>query len=309
MADALKNFAYGTVLTAPSPATSGTSLVLNSGQGANFAVGNAVCWPSGVQPTSANAEIVRVTAISTDTLTITRAQESTTAQSIAVGWQVQQGVTAGLLAEYAPLSGATFTGAVTVPDLVASGLTGATSASRYVGATASGSPTSGTFALGDFVIDQTGKVWVCTTAGTPGTWTQVGGGALTAVGNTPLTADVSLAAGSSTNFLTTPSLAVGTWIVKVFALTIITSVGGSVDFYDSGGATYSKIPTGSVAASLTQTVANDAQTVVFEFIAVVTSAGPIFIYAKTDATTTATIKELSPVQGDYGTWCTAVKIA
>jgi hypothetical protein len=58
----------------------------------------------------------------------------------------------------------------------ASGLTGATAASRYVGATASGAPVSGTFLLGDFVIDQTGKVYVCTTAGTPGTWTQVGGG-------------------------------------------------------------------------------------------------------------------------------------
>lgn len=55
-------------------------------------------------------------------------------------------------------------------------LTGATAATRYVGGTASGAPTTGTFAVGDFAIDQTGKVWVCTTAGTPGTWTQVGGG-------------------------------------------------------------------------------------------------------------------------------------
>ena len=56
------------------------------------------------------------------------------------------------------------------------GLTGAVAATRYVGATASGAPASGTFAVGDFVIDQTGKVWVCTVAGTPGTWVQVGGG-------------------------------------------------------------------------------------------------------------------------------------
>lgn len=65
-----------------------------------------------------------------------------------------------------------------IPDLTRyapSGLTGATQASRYVGATASGAPASGTFAVGDFVIDRTGKVWICTTAGTPGTWTQVGG--------------------------------------------------------------------------------------------------------------------------------------
>lgn len=50
------------------------------------------------------------------------------------------------------------------------GLTGATAATRYVGGTASGAPTSGTFAVGDFVIDQSGMVWICTVAGTPGTW-------------------------------------------------------------------------------------------------------------------------------------------
>ena len=56
-----------------------------------------------------------------------------------------------------------------------SGLTGATSSSRYVGATASGSPSSGTFDAGDYVIDQTGKIWICTFEGSPGIWTQVGG--------------------------------------------------------------------------------------------------------------------------------------
>jgi hypothetical protein len=55
--------------------------------------------------------------------------------------------------------------------VVASALTGATAATRYVGGTTSGAPASGTFAKGDFVIDQTAVVWVCTVAGTPGTWT------------------------------------------------------------------------------------------------------------------------------------------
>ena len=40
-----------------------------------------------------------------------------------------------------------------------SGLTGATAGCRYVGATASGHPTSGTFAVGDLVIAQNGKLW------------------------------------------------------------------------------------------------------------------------------------------------------
>lgn len=67
-----------------------------------------------------------------------------------------------------------FTAEVKSPDFVAGGLTGAVSASRYAGATASGAPSSGTFAKGDFVIDQAGAIWVCTTAGSPGTWANVG---------------------------------------------------------------------------------------------------------------------------------------
>lgn len=66
------------------------------------------------------------------------------------------------------------TGEYAGTDFKATGLTGATAASRYVGATTAGAPTTGTFAVGDFVVDQTGKVWVCTTAGTPGTWTVIG---------------------------------------------------------------------------------------------------------------------------------------
>ena len=65
-------------------------------------------------------------------------------------------------------------GSVTAPAVSISGLTGATAASRYVGGTASGAPTSGTFLLGDHVIDQAGSIHVCTATGTPGTWVQPG---------------------------------------------------------------------------------------------------------------------------------------
>jgi len=68
----------------------------------------------------------------------------------------------------------TFTGEVDATAHGATGLTGATAASRYVGGTAASAPVSGTFAKGDFVVTQTGHLLICTTAGTPGTWTDAG---------------------------------------------------------------------------------------------------------------------------------------
>jgi hypothetical protein len=97
--DAHKNFAYSTIATAPSPATSGTSLVVAAGEGSKFPAVpfNAVIWPTGAQPSTANAEVVRVTNISTDTLTITRAQESTVARTVIVGDQIAAAITAKTL--------------------------------------------------------------------------------------------------------------------------------------------------------------------------------------------------------------------
>ena len=103
--DARKNFSYGTVATAPSPATTGTSLVLGAGQGALFpqpstdGAFNITVWPTGSNPLSTNAEICRVTARSTDTLTITRQEEDTSARTIVVGDQVKLGLTAKVLDE------------------------------------------------------------------------------------------------------------------------------------------------------------------------------------------------------------------
>jgi len=53
------------------------------------------------------------------------------------------------------------------------GLNGAQNASRYVGGTATGPPAGGTFQVGDFVISALGAVWVCTVAGSPGTWVNI----------------------------------------------------------------------------------------------------------------------------------------
>ena len=60
------------------------------------------------------------------------------------------------------------------PMFAPTGLTGATSASRYVGATTANAPTSGTFVTGDFSVGQGGSIWVCTSGGSPGTWLQMG---------------------------------------------------------------------------------------------------------------------------------------
>lgn len=55
-------------------------------------------------------------------------------------------------------------------------VTGAAQAARLVGATLTGAPASGTHAVGDFIATHDGNFWICTTAGTPGTWTRVPSG-------------------------------------------------------------------------------------------------------------------------------------
>lgn len=68
-------------------------------------------------------------------------------------------------------AGDTMTGELIVPDLSVSGLTGAVAPSRYVGRVSGAAPVSGTFAVGDWVVDvATAQIWVCTVAGSPGTW-------------------------------------------------------------------------------------------------------------------------------------------
>lgn len=95
MADAHKNFAYSLVATAPSPATSGTSLVVTGGDGALFPTPpfQATIWITAAQPSTSNAEIVTVTAVSTDTLTIVRAQEGSVARTVVVGDQIAATIT------------------------------------------------------------------------------------------------------------------------------------------------------------------------------------------------------------------------
>ena len=94
LSDARKDFATSLVATAPSPADSGTSLVVTTGEGALFPAVpfDAVLHAATAVPTYTTAEKVRVTGRTTDTLTITRAQGGTTAQTVAVGWRVTAAV-------------------------------------------------------------------------------------------------------------------------------------------------------------------------------------------------------------------------
>jgi len=88
----IKNLANGIVLTPPS-GTTGTTLVLESGYGAIMPATPffLTCTPPGQLSTMGNSEIIQVTARSTDTLTIVRAQKSTTARTMVAGWVVGNG--------------------------------------------------------------------------------------------------------------------------------------------------------------------------------------------------------------------------
>lgn len=93
--DAVKNFAYSNVVTAPSPALSGGTLTVTPGHGTRFPTApfNAVVWPTGVRPLVSNAEIVRVTAIVGDALTFSRTQEGSGNRAIVSGDQIAASLT------------------------------------------------------------------------------------------------------------------------------------------------------------------------------------------------------------------------
>jgi hypothetical protein len=99
MADAHKNFAYSAVTVAPSPAASGTSLTVADGSVFPAVPFNATVWPTGTSPLNSNAEIVRVTNIAGNVLTITRTQEGTSARTILITDQIAAPITAKTLTD------------------------------------------------------------------------------------------------------------------------------------------------------------------------------------------------------------------
>ena len=161
MPDTLVNGGYSTVATAPSPATSGTTLVVQAGDGAKYPQTGSfdvVLCPVGQLPlffgTNKNAEIARAT-ISTDTLTLTRAQYGTTAMSVAIGWAVDNAVTANLLGQF--LASSEVDAPNGVAPLDASGLVPLANlpiASTSLALTGSGTPSNTLGLNGDYYIDE-----------------------------------------------------------------------------------------------------------------------------------------------------------
>ncbi len=129
-----------------------------------------------------NVEAVNATqgtAISTNTTAVAAVRADTVGAvttkgdllvATAAGVVARRGVGAtdqALLADPAQIDGVAWKTVKGIPV----GLTGAVEATRYVGATTAGAPVTGTFAVGDLVVDRgTGDTWVCTVAGSPGTW-------------------------------------------------------------------------------------------------------------------------------------------
>lgn len=72
---------------------------------------------------------------------------------------------------------------MTAQAFLAGGLTGTSGQARLVGSNTSiGAPSSGAFNGNDIALDSAGMLWVCTTAGSPGTWTTFPRGRLTSSG-------------------------------------------------------------------------------------------------------------------------------
>ncbi len=90
------NLATSLVVTPPSPSTSGTSLVVTTGEGSRFPTVPfwATIWPPAEFPTTANSEVVRVTGRSSDTLTIVRAQGGTAAKGVTAGYRIANTIVA-----------------------------------------------------------------------------------------------------------------------------------------------------------------------------------------------------------------------
>jgi len=76
------------------------TITVQTGDGAEFGnPQNVTIWPSGVQPTLSNSTIGRISGISTDTLTVTTAQEGSSNITVSAGMQIANTITPKVLTD------------------------------------------------------------------------------------------------------------------------------------------------------------------------------------------------------------------
>lgn len=129
-------------LLASGISSSVTTATVTAGQGALFpAISAGQIAIATIEDTSGNIEIVYVTGRTTDTMTILRAQENTSAQSFASGSRFELRVTAGLLATLLQKTGAdTLSGTTTFSGVLQAGSAGSFQGGEYAGGYVRGSP-------------------------------------------------------------------------------------------------------------------------------------------------------------------------
>lgn len=114
------------------------------------------------------------------------------------------------------------------------GMPGAANPVRIVGRNASGAPTTGTFQVGDVVVNTDGTEYVCSVAGTPGTWVQIGAISY----GTPVNIDASITS-LSTGSLTTVARADHVHTITnadvLLASTTLSSTTASITFSSLSG--------------------------------------------------------------------------
>jgi hypothetical protein len=199
--------------------------------------------------------------------------------------------------------------------VVNTGLPGATAASRYAGATTSGAPTTGTFAVGDYVVDQSGAMWVCTSAGTPGTWKPVGAPGNFVSGQ--LGSTVNPVSTSLTTLFTIPSLSVGTWLINVsISSSPLVSPSTNVGFLTvnlaTGTATSTFYGPKEVQIAMDSGGTGTFIPLSFSSIVTVTSAGTLLIQTTSEKTSQWQILAIGVYSGPASTCTTgytAVRIA
>ena len=157
------------------------------------------------------------------------------------------------------------TGQVSGSSVKANGATGAAVPSRLIGGNVSGAPASGTWQVGDVAFDENGALWVCKTAGTPGTWVVTYAAQIAAKGDllagSGAGAITNLTVGSNTQVLTADSTQASgmKWATPATAATTqlarsVLGASGTISFTSISGSYNSLLIVGVVRSAAAATL-------------------------------------------------------